>query len=340
MRIQDKMDGTNGKVVRLAAAQPLSAKARRMIKFKDNPEGRRQHFLKYNIGASTYDEAYAREYGEEYLGYLEEWVKKVADRRVELVLFPEFCFVPGILATPAKGNPSNPKAFEDALRLYAWSGSLFSRWMQQMSCEAGLFIGAATLTSRGGRIYNTGFLTDDHGKVVLSYDKIHLPPDEAEHVTAGCRYEVVETRLGRIGFAICYDVQFPEAAAALAVREAQLILHPSAGYSLPDETPDMGRNRLRVRASDHYVPWVYSSFSPTESGGPGRSTVIAANGDVLASVAGKRCGMALGETVVGGKRQWPSDQAEAPDREKVRRKWRRPETYRLLAEKQVRGTAR
>lgn len=323
----------NLKLVRLAAAQPLSAKARRMIQLKDDPAQRREHFLKYNLGASTYDESYARSYGEAYLPYLETWVRKAADRKADLLLFPEFCFVPGVLASPAPEIPPNPHAVADAVRLYAWSGPLFERWLRQMSRESGLLIGAATLTTRGGRLYNTGLLADEKGGLALRYDKIHLPPDELVHFTPGRRYDVADTRLGRIGFAICYDIQFPEHTAALAVQGASLVLHPSAGYTLPDETSDMGRNRLRVRASDHFSGLVYSSFSPLESGGPGGTCVVAPDGDLRDAVPGKRPGLAVGETVIGGKRKWPADEDRAPDREAVRRQCRRPGTYGVLKRK-------
>ncbi len=317
--------------VRLAAAQPLSAKARRMRQLKQDPAGRRDHFLKYNLGASTYDAAYARPYGEAYLPYLEEWVRKAADRNADLLLFPEFCFVPGVMAAPAPSIPPNPDMVKDALALYEWSGRLFTDWLTRWSRETGMLIGAATLTARGGRLYNTGILADEKGRVVLRYDKIHLPPDEAVHFTPGRSYDVAETRLGRVGFAICYDIQFPEATAALAVQGVQLVLHPSAGYTLPDEGRDMGRNRLRVRASDHFSALLYSSFSPIESGGPGGSCAIAANGDVLDAISGNRIGLAVGETAIGEKRRWPGDEDAAPDREAVRRRHRHPETYGDLA---------
>jgi predicted amidohydrolase len=317
--------------VKLAAAQPLSAKARRMKELKDDPAARRDHFLKYNLGASTYDEAYAREYGEDYLPYLEEWVQRAAERKADLLLFPEFCFVPGVLAAPASTIPPNPDAVKDAMRLYEWSGRVFTERLTRWSRETGMLIGAATLTSRGGRLYNTGLLADEKGRIVLRYDKIHLPQDEAVHFTPGRSYEVTDTRLGRIGFSICYDIQFPEAAAALAVLGAQLVLHPSAGYTLPDESPDMGCNRLRVRASDHFTALLYSSFAPVESGGPGGSCAIAPNGDVLDSVSGARTGLAFGETPIGMKRRWPGDEDGAPDREVTRRKFRHPETYGDLA---------
>lgn len=317
---------------KLAAAQIWSAKARIARRLRRNPIRRNAHFLKYNISAATYDEAYSRAYGEEYLGYLEAWVRKAADRKVDLLLLPEFCFTPGVLATPMRGVKPNPHAKADAVRLYTWSGRLFMDWLCRQAKDTGMLLAAASYTVRGGRIYNAGLLADERGQLLLRYEKIHLPYDEKVHVAAGRDYTVADTRLGRIGFSICYDIQFPEHQACLAARGAQIILHPSGGYMLPDESPEMGQNRLRVRASDHFCALVYASFAP-ESWEPGESCVIAPNGAVRAWIQGKKTGLAVGEVTVGAKRSWPSDGPEAPDWEAVRRSLRRPQTYRPLLQK-------
>ena len=48
--------------------------------------------------------------------------------------------------------------------------------------------------------------------------KVHLPAEEAAIVSAGDDYKVVETRWGRLGLLICWDLQFPEAARILALK--------------------------------------------------------------------------------------------------------------------------
>jgi len=318
------------KAARLAAAQIWGAKARVARRLARNPVKRNEHFLKYNIGAATYDEAYARAYGEEYLTYLEQWVRRAAGRDVDLLLLPEFCFTPGVLAEPARGVKRNPRAKADAVRLYTWSGGLFTDWLCRQAKATGILLAAASYTVRSDRIYNTGLLADERGRLALRYEKIHLPYDEKVHVAAGRDYPVADTRVGRVGFSICYDIQFPEHQACLAARGAQIVLHPSGGYTLPDESPDMGQNRLRVRASDHFCAVVYACFAPENDGEPHESCVIAPNGEVKACVRGKRAGLAVGAVTVGSKRSWPGDAPKAPDWESVRRSLRRPQTYRAL----------
>ena len=321
-------NSSDGRTVRLAAAQIWSAKTRIARRLR-NPVKRNEHFLKYNLGAATYDEAYARAYGEEYLGYLEQWVRKAADRNADLLLLPEFCFTPGVLAEPMEGVKRNPRAKADAVRLYTWSGKLFTDWLCRQAKAKGMLIAAASYTVRSGRIYNTGLLADERGQLALRYEKIHLPYDEKVHVAAGREYAVADTRLGRIGFSICYDIQFPEHQACLAACGAQIVLHPSGGYTLPDESADMGQNRLRIRASDHFCALVYASFAP-EGWEPGESCVIAPSGEVKAWIRGKKAGLAVGAVTVGTKRSWPNDGPGDPDWEAVRRSLRRPQTYRPL----------
>jgi predicted amidohydrolase len=319
--------------IKLASAQIWSAKTRVARRLLRNPVKRNEHFQKYNIGACTYDEAYARAYGEEYLGYLDQWVRKAAKRKVDLLLLPEFCFTPGVLAEPSKGVEPNRHAKADAVRLYTWSGELFTDWLCRQSKATGMMLAAASYTVRKGRIYNTGLLTDERGKVALRYDKIHLPFDEKVYVAAGSDYTVADTRLGRIGFSICYDVMFPEHQACLAAHGVQIVLHPSGGYTLPDESPDMGQNRLRIRASDHNCALVYSCFAPESDWEPLESCVLAPNGDVKACIRGKKAGLAVGDVAVGAKRCWYGNAPDDPDGEAIRRSLRRPQTYRPLLKK-------
>ena len=317
----------------LAAAQIWSAKTRVARRLQRYPERRQQHFLKYNLGASTYDETYARAYGEEYLAYLEQWVQKAADRNVDLLLFPEFCFTPGVLAAPGKGANPNPNAKADAVRLYKWSGQLFTDWLCKQAKATRIMLAASSYTVRRGRIYNTGLLADEQGEIALRYEKIHLPYDEKVYVATGNDYTVADTRLGRIGFSICYDVVFPEHHSCLAADKVQIVLHPSGGYTLPDEKPDMGQNRLRVRASDHHCALVYACFAPENDWEPRESCVLAQNGDVKACIRGKKAGLAVGEVTISDNRRWPADTPDSPDFQALRRSLRRPQTYEPLLKK-------
>ncbi len=75
------------------------------------------------------------------------------------------------------------------------------------------------------------------GRRLAGYDKIHLfdvevSPGEAyrESATqqAGAEPLVVETPVGRLGIAVCYDLRFPELFRALVERGAEILVVPSA----------------------------------------------------------------------------------------------------------------
>ena len=286
--------------VNLGALQPLNPVDRITNRWKNDPVRRNTHFQKFNLGAATYDAHYARGYSQEYLAYLEPLVRKAAERGVELLLLPEFVFMAGVLAAPGEGVKANPRAFADALNLYAWSEKLFLRHMADVARKSKMFIAFSIPSARNGKLYNSGVILDRRGRVAGRYDKIHLAPGpEATHFTAGTRYSIIETVFGRVSFCICYDLFFPEAVACCAALGTRIILHPSNGYTFPDESPGMGQRRLQVRASDHCCAVVYSSFARGRRGSPGESAVIGPNGDVLAMVPADRQGLAHGTARFG-----------------------------------------
>ena len=317
------------KTITLAAAQIWSAKTRAYRRLKPDPVKVNEHFKKYNIGAATYDPQYCHDYGLEYLTYIHKQIQKAAKKKPDLLLLPEFLFTPGVMATPMKEIGVNPRVREDALKLYRWSGKLISDSLCAWAKETGLFLGASSFIVQGDEIFNMGLLADDKGELILQYKKVHLPIDEKLSVTAGTEYNFADTRLGRIAFAICYDIQFPEHHACLATRGVEIVLHPSGGYTLPDEGKDMGQNRLRIRASDSHSALVYSCFAPESDWEPRESAVIGPNGNVLSCVRGKRAGLAIGKVTLG-KRAWPGEKPEGPDWEKIRRSCRMPQTYETL----------
>ncbi len=92
-----------------------------------------------------------------------------------------------------------------------------------------LFSRRAPGVSDGG-FYNAIWLFDRQGKVCAVYHKTHLAGEENEYLVQGDRYCVADTDMGRIGLAICWDMQFPETCQALTDRGAELIIAPTWGW--------------------------------------------------------------------------------------------------------------
>lgn len=77
----------------------------------------------------------------------------------------------------------------------------------------------------------------DQGEVAARYDKIHLfdvavndkeAYQESATTEAGSELIVVDTPVGRLGLAVCYDIRFPETFTELMSRGAELIAVPAA----------------------------------------------------------------------------------------------------------------
>jgi predicted amidohydrolase len=141
----------------------------------------------------------------------------------------------------------------------------------------------AGLTERDGdQVYNTAVLLDREGRVAGTYRKVHLPREEwRKGITPGGEYPVFETDFGTVAIQICYDWFFPEAAAAFALRGAEILFAPTWGNTKPDEGGRVdGESTFRVRARDnglYIVPSVYD----------GNSMVIDPMGRILASSRGR-----------------------------------------------------
>jgi predicted amidohydrolase len=158
-----------------------------------------------------------------------------------------------------------------------------------------LLIGSAIVRSGhdgDDRAANRSLLIDDAGQVVASYDKLHvfdvdLPTGERWRESAAVRpgeeAVVADTRWGRLGLTVCYDVRFPQLYRALAKAGAAMIAVPAA-FTVPTGEAHW-ETLLRARAIETGC-WI---LAPAQGGTHedgrrtwGRSTVVAPWGEVAA----------------------------------------------------------
>jgi (R)-amidase len=74
-----------------------------------------------------------------------------------------------------------------------------------------------------GHFYNTTLLITPEG-IALKYRKTHLWASDRGVFSAGDRYATCEWNGVRVGLLICYDIEFPETARALAQLGAELLI--------------------------------------------------------------------------------------------------------------------
>jgi predicted amidohydrolase len=136
----------------------------------------------------------------------------------------------------------------------------------------------AGIYERDGKvIFNTAVLIGRNGELIGKYRKTHLPREEWEGgISPGDEYPVFTTDFGKVGLLICWDLQFPEPARALANRGAELILLPIWGGS---------EVLARARAIENSIYLASSSYDM-------RTFIVDPSGQVLAE-AGKEKPVAI-----------------------------------------------
>ncbi|RLB79640.1 MAG: carbon-nitrogen family hydrolase [Deltaproteobacteria bacterium] len=82
-----------------------------------------------------------------------------------------------------------------------------------------------------GRYYNSSYLISPEGEILANYRKLHLfgfQSKETKILTRGDKVVVVDTELGKLGLATCYDLRFPELFRRMIEKGAELFLICSA----------------------------------------------------------------------------------------------------------------
>jgi 5-aminopentanamidase len=104
---------------------------------------------------------------------------------------------------------------------------LLAGWVHEAARGDAVVIGGFCERAPDGRLFNSSALVDGEG-VRAVYRKLHLWGQEPRWFAAGDQpAPVVQTRHGRVGLAICYDIEFPELTRSLALAGAELIALPA-----------------------------------------------------------------------------------------------------------------
>lgn len=107
----------------------------------------------------------------------------------------------------------------------------------------------------GNRYYNASYLISPEGEILAGYRKIHLfgyNSKETEILTPGEAVTVVETPLGNIGMATCFDLRFPELFRAMVDRGAEIFLVCSA-WPYPRLEHWLMLNRVRAMENQCFL---------------------------------------------------------------------------------------
>ena len=161
----------------------------------------------------------------------------------DLALFPE------MWNNGYSVNPDVEKLKQGAVSY----GSPFVQAFRALAAELDMAVGITYLEEYDPLPRNTLTVFDRHGKVVLTYSKVHTCDFEAErNLTPGNDFYVADlnTATGnvKLGAMICYDREFPESARILMLKGAEVILVPNACPMEPNRL-----SQLRSRAFENMV---------------------------------------------------------------------------------------
>ena len=98
-----------------------------------------------------------------------------------------------------------------------------------------------------GLYHNTAVVFERDGRIAGQYRKMHIPDDpqfyEKFYFTPGdLGFEPIDTSVGRLGVLVCWDQWYPEAARAMALRGAELLIYPTAiGWFDGDDEDEKAR---------------------------------------------------------------------------------------------------
>jgi len=134
-----------------------------------------------------------------------------------------------------------------------------------------------------GLIYNAVQLIDANGQRLCNYRKTHLFGDlDNSMFSAGDDdFPLVELNGWKLGFLICYDLEFPENTRRLVLAGAELILVPTANMVPFDFVADV---TVRARAFENQCYVAYANYCGQEGEIQycGQSSIAAPDGQRIA----------------------------------------------------------
>jgi len=165
-----------------------------------------------------------------------------------------------------------------------------------------LHVGSTAIALADGKVANRGFLFGPDGARICTYDKIHMFDVDLDNgeswresavYSPGAVARMADLPFGKLGFAICYDVRFPELFKAEAQAGAEIISVPAAFTRQTGEAH--WEILLRARAIENGVYIAAAAQAGVHEDGRetfGHSMIVDPWGRVLASAGG------TGEAVV------------------------------------------
>ena len=196
----------------------------------------------------------------------ERLVRDAASRGAHVVLLPElfeghyFC---------------KDQRAEDLDRAVPIDGHPTIGRFQSVARELGVVLPISVYERANNALFNTVAMVDADGSLLGTYRKSHIPDGpgytEKYYFSPGdTGFRAWRTAHGVIGVGICWDQWFPEAARAMALQGAELLLYPTAiGSEPPNPSWDSSghwQRAMQGHAASNLVPVVAANRFGREVG--------------------------------------------------------------------------
>mgnify|MGYP000875152437 CR=1 FL=1 len=195
-----------------------------------------------------------------------------ADRAggTQLIVFPETTLV---------GFPTRESVADAAQSL---DGPALTR-VRKAAREAGVATAVGLAERDGAQFYNTTVLIDAAGDIVLRYRKTHLWASDVGVFTPGDRFTSCVWNGVTVGMLICYDIEFPETARAVAALDADLLIVTNGNM---DPFGPVHRRAIVARAMENQMFALMVNRCGTGDDDltfPGESALVDPFGDIVAA---------------------------------------------------------
>jgi N-carbamoylputrescine amidase len=213
----------------------------------------------------------------------EKLIRAAAAQGAQVILIQE------LFESPYFCKDHNPQHFDLARPL---EGHPTVEHFRAVARSLGVVLPLSLFERAGNSFFNSLVMVDADGAVLGHYRKSHIPEGPGYHEKfyfspGDTGFKVFDTKLAKLGVAICWDQWFPEAARSMALMGAEILLYPTAigsepqdasidssghwqrtmqGHAAANVMPLVASNRIGEEAGEKYTMTFYgSSFiaSPT-----------------------------------------------------------------------------
>lgn len=142
----------------------------------------------------------------------EEFIKKAALSKAQIIVFPED-FITGPI--------EEKKEFVDFDGKYR---RIFQNFAKKYRID---IVPGSIIEGDKYRLYNITYYINSKGKIKSRYRKINLWDTERLHFTPGHEVSVFNTKYGKIGLIICWDLAFQEMFKKMVKKNVDIVICPS-----------------------------------------------------------------------------------------------------------------